>query len=528
MRDFFRPGRSAAYAQQAMAATSHPLATLAALDVLRAGGNAVDAAIAASAVLCVVEPGSTGIGGDCFCLLAPPSGGVVALNGSGRAPAAATPERLAELGCHEIGPGSPHAVTVPGAIAGWARLLEAHGSRGLDELLQPAIRYAEQGFPVLPRVAWDWERSVGTLERSPGARAIYLFGGRAPEEGRVVRLPQLARTLRRIAALGPAGFYEGESAERMVATLRELGGLHTVEDFAAASAELVEPIHSRYRDVQVYQCPPNGQGIVALLMLNILECFDLGTLDPLGAERLHLEAEATRLAFRDRDAWLADPAQAAVPVARLLDRTYAAALSERIDRRQALAVLPPPLLEPHSDTIYLTVVDRDMNAVSFINSIYDSFGSGLVCSETGVVFHNRGRAFRLDRAHPNVIAPGKRPMHTIIPALAFRGGELWMSFGVMGGNYQPVGQTHVLTNIVDWGMDPQAALDLPRAMAYPGPLELEPGIGAETALALERMGHVVRPAQSPLGGGQAIIVDGRRGVLIGGSDPRKDGLALGY
>ncbi|HET6469707.1 MAG TPA: gamma-glutamyltransferase, partial [Geminicoccaceae bacterium] len=273
---------------------------------------------------------------------------------------------------------------------------------------------------------------------------------------------------------------------------------------------------------------PNGQGVVALLILAILEGFELAGLEPLAAERLHLEAEATRLAFRDRDALLADPAEADVPVARLLDPAYAAALRERIDRGRAMGALPPPLLEPHPDTIYLTVVDRDLNAVSFINSLYDGFGSGLVCPNTGVVFHNRGRAFRLDPRHPNVIAPGKRPMHTIIPAVAFRGGAPWLSFGVMGGNYQPVGHAHVLTNIVDWGMDPQAAIDLPRAMAYPGPLELEPGVPVRTVERLAAMGHAVRPANSPLGGGQAILIDRERGVLVGGSDPRKDGLALGY
>jgi gamma-glutamyltranspeptidase/glutathione hydrolase len=528
MRDFQLPGRSAAYAQSGMAATSHPLATLTALDVLRGGGNAVDAAIAAVAVQCVVEPHMTGIGGDCFCLLAPASGGVVAVNGSGRAPAAATPERLAALGVTRIEPTSPHSVTVPGAIAGWALLLERAGTRGLDELLQPAIRLAEEGFPVTPRVGADWARNAGRLEASPGAGALYLPGGAAPEVGRVFRLPALARTLRRVAEQGARGFYEGEAAACMVATLEGLGGLHTRDDFAAATAETVEPIHSSYRGVRVYECPPNGQGVVALLMLNLLEGFDLAGLEPLSAERLHLVAEATRLAFRDRDALLADPALAEVPTARLVDKAYAKELRERIDPERALAELPPPLLEPHPETVYLTVVDRDLNAVSLINSIYDSFGSGLACPDTGVLFHDRGTAFSLAPGHPNRIAPGKRPMHTIIPALAFKGGELWASLGVMGGDFQPVGHALVLGNLIDHGMDPQEAVDLARIMAYPGDLEVERGIPAAARSGLERRGHRIVERQKPLGGGQVILVDRARGVLVGGSDPRKDGLALGF
>lgn len=528
MRDFELPGRSTAYAQHGMAATSHPLATLTALDVLRAGGNAVDAAIAAVAVQCVVEPQMTGIGGDCFALLAPASGGVVALNGSGRAPMALTIECVRERGTASMAEAGAHTVTVPGALAGWATLLEAHGTRGLGELLQPAIRCAEEGFVVAPRVAYDWRRAQATLERSQGGRDFYLPGGQCPDEGRVIRMPALARTLRRIAGDGHRAFYEGEVARSMVRALREQGGLHTEEDFAAATAEFVTPIHSTYRDTVVYECPPNGQGIVALLILNILERFPLAGMAPDAAPRLHLLAEATRLAYRDRDAVLADPAQADVPVARLLDKGYASRLAEGIDPERARAGLPPPLLEPHPDTVYLTVVDRDLNAISLINSVYDSFGSGLVCPETGVLFHNRGRAFSLDPGHPNALSPGKRPMHTIIPALAFRGGELWCSFGVMGGNYQPVGHAQVITSLVDDRLDPQAALDAPRVMAYPSDLEVEAGIGRAARRGLAQRGHRVVDTASPLGGGQAILVDRRRGVLIGGSDPRKDGLALGW
>ncbi len=528
MRDFELPGRSTAYGQQGMAATSHPLATLAAVDVLRSGGNAVDAAVAAAAVQAVVEPAMTGIGGDCFVLFAPASGGVVALNGSGRAPAALSVEHLARAGLTTIGGDSPHAVTVPGALAAWAALLEAHGTKGLDELLLPAIRYAEDGFVVTPRVAFDWARARPVLERSDAGRNFYLPGDRVPEEGRLLRFPALGRTLRRVAEGGARVFYEGELARHMVAALKSFGGVHDEADFAAAAAEFVTPIHTLYRDTVVYECPPNGQGIVALLLLNILERFDLRRLGQDTAARLHVLAEATRLAFRDRDATLADPAQAEVPTTRLLDKAYAKRLAETIDPDRRTTALPPPLLEPHPDTIYLTVVDRDLNAVSLINSIYDGFGSGLVCPETGVLFHSRGRSFRLDPAHPNVVAPGKRPMHTIIPGLAFRDGAAWCSFGVMGGDYQPVGQAHLLTRLIDDGLDPQAALDAPRIMAYPSDLQAEAGIGRTARLGLLQRGHRVVDTASPLGGGQAIVIDRRRGVLIGGSDPRKDGLALGY
>jgi gamma-glutamyltranspeptidase / glutathione hydrolase len=527
MRDFELPGRSTAYAENGMAATSHPMATLVALDVLRAGGNAVDAAVAAVAVQCVVEPAMTGIGGDCFVLLAPADGGVVALNGSGRAPAAATAERMSELGIGEL-EGTVHSVAVPGAVDAWARLLERHGSRDLTELLQPAIRCAEGGFVVTPRVAYDWARDGERLRQSRGGRAMYLPGDRAPVAGQRVRLPALAKTLKTIAADGADAFYRGELAERMVAYLRREGGLHTLDDFAAAAGEFVAPIKTAYRGLEVYECPPNGQGVIALLMLNILEGFELGALGPNGAERLHLEAEATRLAFRDRNACLADPAAVDVPLGRLLDKAYAAKLRSLIDPERALVDLPPPLLPEHRDTVYLTVVDHERNLVSFINSVFDSFGSGLVCPETGVLFHNRGKSFSLDPAHPNVIAPGKRPMHTIIPALAFEEGRRSIAFGVMGGHYQPVGQAHVLTNLVDFGLDPQAALDAPRAFAQDGELRLERGIPRATAEALARLGHKVVPAGKPLGGGQMIVIDHARGVLVGGSDPRKDGLALGY
>jgi gamma-glutamyltranspeptidase/glutathione hydrolase len=529
MRDFQAPGRSPVQALNGMAATSHPAATLTAIEVLRGGGNAMDAAIAACAVLCVVEPQSTGIGGDCFVLYAPKGGGeVIAYNGSGRAPAAAETAWFLEQGIDEIGLQSPHAVTIPGAIDAWARLVADHGTRGLAELLQPAIGYAENGYVVLSRIARDWANCTDKLRASPASTRIFLPGGESPRAGDVHRQPELAETLRLIAREGRDGFYQGRVAEDIVGFLRDCGGLHSLEDFATAGGEYVTPIHSDYRGLQIHECPPNGQGMVALLMLNLLSGFDLASLDPAGSERLHLEIEAGRLAFRDRDAFLADPRQADVPLEHLLSTAYADDLRSVIQPDKALDILPPPGAAAHDDTVYLTVVDRDRNAVSFINSLFHGFGSGLAAPECGVMLQNRGAGFVVDPGHPNCIAPGKRPLHTIIPGMALQGGRVVMPFGVMGGQYQPFGHAHLITNIVDYGMDVQAAIDFPRVFRYGDTLDCERAVDPSVVTALAALGHNPQIAADPLGGGQAIHIDWQSGVLTGGSDPRKDGCALGY
>ena len=528
MRDFQLPGRSPVRATEAMAATSHPLATAAALDVLRGGGNAMDAAVTAAAVLAVVEPQSTGIGGDCFVLYVPRGEGrVIAFNGSGRAPAAASLDWYRSRGFQAIPTYGAHAVTIPGAIDAWCRLLEDHGRRGIDAALAPAIRYAEGGYPIHDRVAFDWSDCAELLNADPGAARILLPGGKPPVAGQIHRQPELGQTLRTIAREGRRGFYAGAVAADMVAHLRAQGGLHSLEDFAAAAGDYVEPIQAAYRGVDIFQMPPNNQGLTALLMLNILAGFDLGALDPLGAERLHLEIEAGRLAYRDRNALIADQDKVPVPVAELLAAPYAEELRRRIDRNRAQTDLPPSLMRK-SDTVYLSVVDRDRNAVSFINSTYYSFGSGLVSPKTGVVLQNRGSSFRLDPNHPNCIAPGKRPMHTIMPGMALRNGRVLMPFGVMGGDYQPFGHVHLLTNILDFGMDPQAALDFPRVFYAGDMVQAEHGVPEAAVAGLRARGHQVETAAEPLGGGQAIRIDWEAGTLTGGSDPRKDGLALGY
>ncbi|HSR71845.1 MAG TPA: gamma-glutamyltransferase [Kiloniellales bacterium] len=532
MRNFELPGRSCVHATEGMAATSHPLATLAALDVLRSGGNAMDAAVAACAVQCVVEPQSTGIGGDCFVLYAPRGGGeIVAFNGSGRAPAAAETGWYRANGIDEIVPHSPHAVTVPGAIDAWDQLLRDHGTRELGELLEPAIRHAREGYPIPARVHRDWSSApvMALLKQDPNARRIFLPDGKAPGLGKLHRQPELAATLERIAKEGRDGFYLGPVAEDIVSYLRAQGGLHSLEDFAEHRGEYVTPIKTRYRGREIYECPPNGQGVAALQMLNILSGLMPDIDDPLSAERLHFAVEAARLGYNDRDHYVTDPDQVEVPVERLLSESYAEELRARIDPARRMAELPARRIPVHADTVYLCVVDRDRNAVSFINSLFHSFGSGYVAPKTGIVLQNRGESFSTDPDDANCIAPRKRPLHTIIPGMVVKDGRAVMPFGVMGGMYQAMGHAWFLANLYDFGLDPQEALDLPRVFAMPhGPVHVESGVPKSAVEGLIARGHETAPPPKPIGGGQAIVIDWDEGVLTGASEPRKDGCALGY
>jgi gamma-glutamyltranspeptidase/glutathione hydrolase len=532
MRDYHLPGRSPVYATHGMAATSMPAATLTALDVLRAGGNALDAAVAAVAVLCVIEPQSTGIGGDCFCLYAPAGTGKVhALNGSGRSPAAATIDWYESHQIRAIENTSAHAVTVPGAVNAWETLLKAHGRKGLDELLQPAIRFAAEGWPVHPKVSWDWKRTEAKLRKN-GADA-FLPNGAAPNVGDRFAQPALAETLRAIARHGAKAFYEGPIAADMVATLRARGGLHTEEDFAAGlnNAAFVDPITLNWRGYDVYQCPPNGQGLLVLMILGMLGDIPTAAEGASCVVRAHRHIEAARLAYRDRDAFVADPSQVDVPVKKLLSPDYLAAMRGLIDDTKAMRHLPAAgeaMLPPHKDTVYLCVVDKDGNACSFINSLFESFGSGILAEKSGVMLQNRGFGFRVERGHPNCIAPRKRPMHTIIPGMVMQDGQAVMPYGVMGGHYQPMGHSWFLTNFLEYGLDIQEAIDLPRLFPFKGKLQIERGIPASVVDQLARMGHDPELIERPHGGGQAIWIDRARGCLVAGSEPRKDGLALGY
>jgi gamma-glutamyltranspeptidase/glutathione hydrolase len=528
MRHFHFPGRSTVHALNGMAATSHPLATLAAIDMLRAGGTAADATIAAAAVLAVIEPQSTGLGGDGFILYAPGGGDrIVAYNGSGKAPAAATAEWYLERGIKAIPLTGPHAVTVPGGVDAWAKLLADHGRKGLDAAVQPAIRAAADGYVVAPRIGWDWANNLAKLQKGTNSARYLLPGGAAPKVGDVIRQPELADTLRLIASQGRDAFYTGKVAEDIVATLRGVGGLHTLDDFAGQATEVATPIKTSYRGHEIWQCPPNGPGVTMLLILNILGGFDLTKYAPLSVERFHLEAEATRLAFMAREREVGDPRFVRVDVAKLLSAEFAAEQRAKIslDRVAELPIVRPPA---HPSTAYISVVDKDRNACSFINSVAYAFGSAVVAEKTGILLQNRGAGFRIEPGHPNCIAPGKRPLHTIIPSLITRQGRAVMPFGVMGGQYQPVGQVHVATNILDYGMDLQEAIDLARGLHYEGVYQLEASVPADTKHGLEALGHQTTQLAEPHGGGQAIWIDWDRGTLTGASDPRKDGCALGY
>jgi gamma-glutamyltranspeptidase/glutathione hydrolase len=527
-RDFQVPGRSMAVGINGMAATSHPAATLAAIDVLREGGNAMDAAIAACAVQCVVEPAMTGIGGDCFVLYASRGGASIhAFNGAGRAPAATDASALRAQVLTVIPANSPHAVTIPGAVDAWCRLAADHGSLPLGRLLEPAIAYATNGFAVTPRVALDWEATRELLSSRPATAATYLVDGSAPAAGTVLKLPALARTLNAIADHGRSAFYEGRVAADMVATLNAEGGVHTLADFAATTGRFVTPIQTQFRNYRVHECPPPGQGIIALLIMNILANFP-GSGDPLAPERLHIEIEAARLAYAVRNAILAEGSP--TTPARLLSAEFAAKLAARIDPERAATELPSFAGPEHRDTVYLTVVDGDRNTVSFINSVFDHFGSGILAAESGVLLHNRGMSFVLDPGHPNTLAAGRQPMHTIIPGMMTEGDRVRMPFGVMGGHFQAMGQAHLVNKVVDFGMDLQSAMSLPRLFPIPGKpvVEAEATLPEGSRAGLVARGHNLVVSSDPIGGAQAIWIDWERGVLLGASEPRKDGFALGY
>ena len=511
-----------------MAATSHPLATLAAVEVLRGGGTAADAAVTAAALLGVVEPHATGIGGDAFAVYSPGGGdNVIAYNGSGAAPLQASADWYLQRGIKAIPLTGAHSVTIPGAVDLWATLLERHGRRGLDAALQPAVRAAEDGYVVAPRTAWDWARNREKLRNGVNAARYFLVDGEAPAVGTVIRQPALANALRSIAAKGRDGFYVGEIAEDIVTTLREAGGLHALEDLGRHKTEIAAPVSTQYRGHQVWQCPPNSPDVTMLIMLNVLGGYDLSRTTPLGVERMHLQAEAARHAYLARERCVGDPRFAAIDVDRLLSAPFAAAIREKI-RLERAAELPPADAPMHPSTVYLCVVDRDRNVCSFVNSLAHGFGAAVVAAKSGILLQNRGAGFRIEPGHPNCIAPGKRPLHTLIAALVTKNGRAVMPFGVMGGQFQPTGQVHALSNMLDYGMDVQRALDLPRGFHYDGVYRLESGVPEATLLGLARLGHTVVRADAPLGGGQAIWIDWDKGTLTGGSDPRKDGCAMGY
>jgi gamma-glutamyltranspeptidase/glutathione hydrolase len=511
-----------------MVATSQPLASAAALRVLQDGGNAVDAAISAAAVLNVVEPNSTGIGGDMFALVCMKRDGKpVGLNGSGWAGSKASIDFFKSRRLTEVPLFGMHSVTVPGAVAGWYKLHERYGQLPMSRILAPAIDYAEKGFPVSDIIAVQWQRAESRLRDTPDAVRHALLNGRAPHQGELFRMPELARTFRALAEGGRDAFYKGDIANKIVQFSDRNDGMLTVADFAEFDAQWIEPVSTNYRGYDVYELGAQTQGITVLEMLNILEPYNIKSLGHNSVAHLHLMIEAKKLAFADRDAYIADPDKASVPVARLISKEFAAGRRKLISESHAMSP-PPPGLRENGDTVYLTVVDKDRNAVSFINSLFESFGSGLVAGDTGIVLQNRGALFVLDSRHPNAIAPRKRPFHTLIPGMVMRNGVPFWSFGVMGGDNQPQGHVQVLMNKIDFGMDVQQAGEAPRFRHSKGEVLLETGFSDSVRAGLSEKGHHIAAALDAWGGYQGIIIDPESGVLMGGSDLRKDGLAIGW
>ncbi len=546
-------GRSAVIAQHGMVATSQPLAVQAGLQVLRAGGNAVDAAIAANATLGVVEPMSCGIGGDLFVIYwDAKTKKLYGLNGSGRSPYELTIDKVRSAGHTSIPDEGPLPWSVPGCVRGWEDLRARFGSWPLADILRPAIQYAADGFPVSPLIGSVWQTAAEHLAATAEAAATYLVpaesgegaydGRRAPRIGEVFRNPRLAATYQLLAARGADEFYRGAIAREITAYSRAVGGYFSERDFAEHTSDWIEPVSTDYRGFDVWELPPNGQGISVLQMLNLLEPYDLRRLGPGSPEYLHLFLEAKKLAYADRARYYADPALAKVPTEKLISKSYAAERRKLINLDQALVDVPHGDEQlVHGDTVYVTVVDQDRNCCSLIQSNYYSFGSQHVAGKLGFALQNRGALFSLDSEHPNALLPHKRPFHTIIPAMVTRGGQPIFCFGVMGGDMQPQGQVQVLVNLIDFGMNPQAAGDAPRVRhsgsatptgepAAPdgGTVTVESGISDAAVAELRRRGHRVVRTAGGYGGYQGILIDWRHGTLIGGSESRKDGCAAGW
>ncbi len=535
--------RSMSLARRGMIATSQPLATSTGLDVLRRGGNAVDAAVAAAAVLAVVEPTMTGIGGDLFAIVCDAGGRLHGLNASGPTGRAASCDALRRAGFTRIPSRGALSVTVPGAVDGWSELLARHGTTTLEAALQPAIAYAREGFPVCEIVAGQWQEVEALLVESPTAAEVFLPGGRAPRAGEVFRNPWLARSLEDVASGGRDAFYRGRLARAICEDLGSRAGLVDEQDFAAYRARWVEPLRTTFRGCEVCELPPNTQGFVVPEMLNILEAYDLAAMGHNTAEYLHAIVEAKRLAFADRDQYLADPDSVDPAVlATLVSKEYAAERRRLVDLARAAqevraGTVPSSQLHGEAgdsppagagDTVYLTVVDGEGTAVSLIQSLFESFGSAVVPPGTGIALQNRGSLFVLDPRHPNHLGASKRPLHTLIPAMVLREGRPFLSFGVMGGDLQPQGHVQVLANVLEFGMTVQEAGEAARVRHSADGVAVESGIGEGARAGLTARGHRVIESRGVFGGFQGILIDRTSGVLMGGSDPRKDGLALGF
>ncbi len=534
--------RSEVIAKHGMAATSHPLATQIALDILKKGGSAVDAAIAANAALGLMEPTGNGIGGDLFAIVwDAKTQKLYGLNASGRSPRSLTLAYFKKKGYQKIPSHGPLPVTVPGCVDGWFELHQKFGRLPMDEILAPAIRYAREGFPVTELIAYYWQRSVPILKKYPNFEKIFTINGRAPRKGEIFRNPYLANTLEKIARGGRDVFYKGEIARIIADYMKRNGGFLSYEDLASHRSEWVEPVSTNYRGYEVWELPPNGQGIAALQMLNILEGYDLASMGFGSADYLHVFIEAKKLAFEDRAKFYADPAFNDIPVEWLISKEYAAQRRELIDMKRAGRSYPAGNPALHDgDTIYLTVADAEGNMVSLIQSNFRGMGSGMTPDDLGFILQDRGELFNLEEGHFNTYAPGKRPFHTIIPAFVTKDGKPFLSFGVMGGDMQPQGHVQILVNMIDFGMNLQEAGDAPRIrhagssqptggqMTDGGVVYLESGFDYEVIRELRRRGHRIAWSMGGYGGYQAIMYDAKNGVYIGASESRKDGQAAGY
>jgi len=544
-RPFGEPhqSRSVVLARHGMVATSHPLAAQVGLDLLQAGGNAVDAAVATSAMMGLLEPMSCGIGGDLFAICwDSKTGKLSGLNASGRSPAKISPDLFRQHGMKQIPIDGPLSWSVPGCVDGWNELLEKLGTRSLADVLEPAISAALEGFPVPEIIAGYWSNGAQDLSEWEGSKQTYLPDGKAPRQGTIFRNPELAVSYRQIARHGTEAFYSGAIAEKIVACSENVGGYLSAEDLKAHRSEWVDPVSTTYRGYEVWELPPNGQGIAVLEMLNIIEQHDVAAMGPKSADWLHLFTEAKKLAFADRARFYADMSMAEVPLKELISKEYGKRQNRRIDMTKAAVGVDPgdPKLS-HGDTIYLTVVDKDRNCCSLIQSNYYGFGSKIAPPGAGFVLQNRGALFSLDEKHPNRLEPGKRPFHTIIPAFVTKGGQPWFCFGVMGGDMQPQGHTQVLVNLIDFGLNVQMAGDLARVQHAGSPtptglpeepgggeLLVETGIADETIAQLTERGHRVRRAIGSYGGYQGILIDQETGLLHGATESRKDGAVVGY
>jgi gamma-glutamyltranspeptidase/glutathione hydrolase len=532
--------RSEVIAQNGMAATSHPLTTQIALDILKKGGNAIDAAIAANAAIGLMEPTGNGMGGDIFAIVwDAKSGQLYGLNGSGRSPKNLSLEYFKENGYESIPSHGPLPVSVPGTVDGWFELHKKFGSMKMKDILQPAINYAESGFPVTELIAYYWQRSAAFMNKYPNFEEVYMPGSKAPETGDVFRNPQLASTLRKIAKGGRDAFYQGEIARTIASFIQEQGGFLSYEDLASHTSEWVDPVSVNYRGYDVWELPPNGQGTAALQMLQILEGYDFDTI-PFGSPmHVHLFTEAKKLAFEDRAKYYADPDFVDIPLEQLLSEEYANQRRALINMNRAARRYDAGKLE-QGNTIYMTVADKEGNMISLIQSNYRGMGSGMVPPGLGFMLQDRGELFSLEEGHANVFEPGKRPFHTIIPAFITQNGKPWVSFGLMGGAMQPQGHAQIVMNLVDFGMSLQEAGDAPRIhhegsseptgyqMTDGGILQLERDFPYETIRELMKMGHNIGYSLGVFGGYQAIKYDEEKDVYYGASESRKDGQAAGY